>query len=523
MKYLTIASSGAEDFICISDSPVDQTTNNLPVDSKCIRLRTKASSIEGFCPPLGQKIPKENYVVYNESSNSIDYYEAIANTNCSVGYTKKTIVLGQNSRFRYFRALILYGWSMKTFGAFYTGVFPPKGYSTGLAPFRYEVWYFEFDSIEDAYDWRNPKPYNLTPMWLSTEQQISSTTNYQRGVGYSVAMDYGILDSYLHKQYGLQNIDDEDGTKTIFHAPGSVDKAHILSGDYTKVRLYEGIFYEYFYKTAYHSYGYKNIPLWPLRRQYTTTYNDYTDEEKYSIETFSNLYIAGIEYVLPDRYFRQDPIYTDDGANWVYHYTLTPSLEKLESIKIKDTPSSKFESIKIKDIKYMDIMGFYDLYINYYYGSNTYFTEDEGVFLGGRDDDENIVIGADSNCSFFPYSFPWVPNRPTLTLRVEKSRILRTLFYNPLGAPLYATKNSISGYTTSPPDSKPPVMFPIIVTMRGNMGGRLVRHSAIKLGISIVYAVQYGPNDDIQKLPSYQFKDICPPNTIPNAQWILNL
>ena len=58
MKYLTIASSGAEDFICISDSPVEQTTNNLPVDSKCIRLRTKASSIEGFCPPIRTKNTK---------------------------------------------------------------------------------------------------------------------------------------------------------------------------------------------------------------------------------------------------------------------------------------------------------------------------------------------------------------------------------------------------------------------------------------------------------------------------------
>lgn len=490
MKYLTIASSGAEDFICISDSPVDQTTNNLPVDSKCIRLRTKTSSIEGFCPPLGQKIPKENYIVYDESSSSIDYYEANANTNCSVGYTKKTITLYQKPRFRYFRALILYGWSMKNYSTWpWDNSVAPNKSGAGLAPFRYEVWYFEFDSIEDAYDWRNPKPYNLTPMWLSTEQQISSTTNYQRGVGYSVAMDYGILDGYLHGHYGLQNIDDEDGTKTIFHAAGSVHTAHILSGNYTKVRMYEGGFYDYFYNTAYHSYGYKNIPLWPLRRQYTTTYDDYTDEEKYSIETFSNLYIAGIEYVLPDVHFKQNPMYTGGGGYWVYTYTLTPSLEKLESTNTIGTAE----------------MGFSDLYINYYYGSETYFTNTDGVYFSE----------ASSSCSFPIYSF--------LSFLAGITTLPRTLFYNPSGALIYATKNNIYGYTTSPPDSKPPVMFPVFVSMRGDIGGNAVRHAALKLGISIVYAVQYGPNDDIQKLPSYLFKDICPPNTIPNAQWILNL
>lgn len=498
MKYLTIASSGVEDFICISDSPVDQTTNNLPVDSKCIRLRTKASSIEGFCPPLGQKIPKENYVVYNESSNSIDYYEASANTNCSVGYTKKTIALGQNPRFRYFRALILYGWSMKNYASRYQDAsVAPNRLTVGIAPFRYEVWYFEFDSIEDAYVWRNPKPYNLTPMWLSTEQQISSTTNYQRGVGYAVAMDYGILDSYLSRYYGLQNIDDEDGTKTIFHAAGSVHTAHILSGNYTKVRLYEGRYYSFydegnvynsFYNTAYNSYGYKNIPLWPLRRQYTTTYDDYTDEEKSSIETFSNLYIAGIEYVLPDRYFRQNPIYTGyvhqgDESYWVYHYTLTPSLEKLDSTNTIGT----------------DIMGFADLYINHYYGSGTYFTNLDGVYFPS----------ATSTCSF-PYYY------------TTQNHIPRTLYYNASGTSPYATKYSIPEYTTSPPESKPPVMFPIIVTMRGDVGREKIQHAAIKLGISIVYAVQYGPNDGIQVVPSYIFQDICPPNTIPNAQWILN-
>jgi len=492
MKYLTIASSGAEDFICISDSPVDQTTNNLPVDSKCIRLRTKASSIEGFCPPVGQKIPKENYVVYNESSNSIDYYEASANTNCSVGYTKKTIALYQDPRFRYFRALILYGWSMKNRSVWPedTSVAPNRS-SVGLAPLRYEVWYFEFDSIEDAYAWRNPKPYNLTPMWLSVEQQISSTTNYQRGVGYAVAMDYGILDSYLHGQYGLQDIDDEDGTKTIFHAAGSVNTAHILSGNYTKVRMYEGNFYDYLYNTAYNSYGYKNIPLWPLRRQYTTTYNDYTYEEKLSIETFSNLYIAGIEYVLPDRHFRQNPMYEGAGSYWVYVYSLTPSLEKLD----------------LAITGGVDMMPFADLHINYHYGMGTYFTNANGVYFGS----------ATSTCSFPYYSG-------------IQNHIPRTLYYNPSGASLYATKNSIDGYTTSPPDSKPPVMFPIIVTMRGDTGPdigedrirNLVKHAAIKLGISIVYAVQYGPNNDVQKLPSYIFQDICPPNTIPNAQWILN-
>lgn len=497
MKYLTIASSGAEDFICISDSPVDQTTNNLPVDSKCIRLRTKASSIEGFCPPLGQKIPKENYIVYDESSSSIDYYEAYANTNCSVGYTKKTITLYQNPRFRYFRALILYGWSMKNYSTWPwdTSVAPNRS-SVGLAPFRYEVWYFEFDSIEDAYYWKNPKPYNLTPMWLSTEQQISSTTNYQRGVGYSVAMDYGILDGYLHGHYGLQDIDDENGTKTIFHAAGSVHTAHILSGNYTKVRMYEGGFYDYFYNTAYHSYGYKNIPLWPLRRQYTKTYNDYTDEEKYSIETFSNLYIAGIEYVLPDRYFNQNPIYEGRGGYWVYTYTLTPSLEKLIPRRIPSNVGGAH---------------FADLHINYYYGSNTYFTNPQGVG----------VYWATLNCSFplkYNIIFSGIPEAAAFAEPVP-----RTLFYNSSGASLYATKNSISGYTTSPPDSKPPVMFPIIVTMRGDIGNDIVRQSAIKIGISIVYAVQYGPNDDVQNLPSYQFKDICPPNTIPNAQWILNL
>lgn len=486
MKYLTIASSGAEDFICISNSPVDQSTNNLPSDSKCVRLKTKTSTIEGFCPPIGQKIPKENYVVYNESSNSIDYYEASANTNCSVGYTKKTIALYQKPRFRYFRALILYGWSMKNYSTWPwdTSIAPSRS-NAGLAPLRYEVWYFEFDSIEDAYAWKNPKPYNLTPMWLSTEQQISSTTNYQRGVGYAVAMDYGILDGYLHGQYGLQNIDDEDGTKTIFSAAGSVHTAHILSGNYTKVRMYEGNFYDYLYNTAYNSYGYKNIPLWPLRRQFTTSYNDYTDEEKASIETFSNLYIAGIEYVLPDRYFRQNPIYTGGGGYWVYVYSLTPSLEKLDSTNTIGT----------------DKMGFSDLHINYYYGSGTYFTNTDGVYFSS----------ATSNCSFLS-SLIMQNNTPT-----------RTLFYNQSGASLYATKNNISGYTTSPPDSKPPVMFPIIVTMRGDIGGDRVRHAAIKLGISVVYAVQYGPNEDKQNLPSYQFPDVCPPNTIPNANWILNL
>ena len=441
--------------------------------------------------------------MYDESSSSIDYYEANANTNCSVGYTKKTITLLQKPRFRYFRALILYGWSMKNYSTWPwdTSVAPNKS-GAGLAPFRYEVWYFEFDSIEDAYNWRNPKPYNLTPMWLSTEQQISSTTNYQRGVGYSVAMDYGILDGYLHGQYGLQNIDDEDGTKTIFHAPGSVNKAHILSGNYTKVRMYEGGFYDYFYNTAYHSYGYKNIPLWPLRRQYTTTYDDYTDEEKYSIETFSNLYIAGIEYVLPDRYFSQNPIYTGEGGYWVYTYTLTPSLEKLDSTNT------------------IGYMGFADLYIDYYYGRNTYFTNTDGMY---------IPEGA--HCSFIdprfidPHYYYSNFNRILLSpfFAFGLGLIPRTLFYNSSGASLYATKNNIYGYTTSPPDSKPPVMFPIIVTMRGDIGGNAVRHAAMKLGISIVYAVQYGPNDDVQNLPSYQFKDICPPNTIPNAQWILNL
>jgi len=481
MKYLTIASSGAEDFICISNSPVDQSTNNLPSDSKCVRLKTKTSTIEGFCPPIGQKIPKENYVVYNESSNSIDYYEASANTNCSVGYTKKTIALYQKPKFRYFRALILYGWSMKNYSCLADTSVAPNRSKRGLVPFRYEVWYFEFDSIEDAYEWRNPKPYNLTPMHLSTESSISSTTNYQRGVGYASSADYFFLGNYLHRTYGLQNIDDEDGTKTIFITiGGSTNSVHILSGNYTKVRMYEGDFYNYLYNQAYNSSGYQNIPLWPLRRQFTTSYNDYTDEEKESIETFSNLYIAGIEYVLPDRYFRQNPIYTGGGSYWVYTYTLTPSLQKLDSTNTIGT----------------DKMGFADLYINYHYGSVTYFTGADGVYFSS----------ATSTCSF-PYL------------------ISRTLFYNSSEASLYATKNSISGYTTSPPDSKPPVMFPIIVTMRGNIGGCLpsnVRHAAIKLGISIVYAVQYGPNEDIQKLPSYIFQDICPPNTIPNAQWILN-
>ncbi|BAK53738.1 hypothetical protein TMA_050 [Thermus phage TMA] len=485
MKYLTIASSGAEDFICISDSPVDQTTNNLPVNSKCIRLRTKASSIEGFCPPLGQKIPKENYVVYNESSNSIDYYEASANTNCSVGYSKKTINLYQKPKFRYFRVLILYGWSMKNYSTWPWDVsVAPNKSKKGLVPFRYEVWYFEFDSIEDAYAWRNPKPYNLTPMHLSTESSISSTTNYQRGVGYASSADYFFLGSYLHGTYGLQNIDDENGTKTIFITiGGSTNSVHILSGNYTKVRMYEGDFYNYLYDQAYNSSGYQNIPLWPLRRQFTTSYNDYTDEEKESIETFSNLYIAGIEYVLPDRYFRQNPIYTGGGGYWVYTYSLTPSLEKLDSTNTIGT----------------DIMGFADLHINYYYGSGTYFTNTDGVYFSS----------ATSTCSFLPSFF-------------MRDHIPRTLFYNSSGASLYATKNNIYGYTTSPPDSKPPVMFPIIVTMRGDIGGNRVRHAAIKLGISIVYAVQYGANEDTQRLPSYQFSDICPPNTIPNAQWILN-
>ncbi|ABJ91445.1 hypothetical protein YS40_051 [Thermus phage phiYS40] len=490
MKYLTIASSGAEDFICISDSPVDQTTNNLPVNSKCIRLRTKASSIEGFCPPLGQKIPKENYVVYNESSNSIDYYEASANTNCSVGYTKKTIALYQKPKFRYFRALILYGWSMKNYSCcgWDTSVAPNRS-KRGLVPFRYEVWYFEFDSIEDAYAWRNPKPYNLTPMHLSTESSISSTTNYQRGVGYASSADYSFLGSYLHGTYGLQNIDDENGTKTIFITTGgSTNSVHILSGNYTKVRMYEGDFYNYLYNQAYNSSGYQNIPLWPLRRQFTTSYNDYTDEEKESIETFSNLYIAGIEYVLPDRYFRQNPIYTGGGGYWVYHYSLTPSLEKLDSTNTIGT----------------DIMGFADLEINWYFGSKTFFTKTDGVYFSG----------ATSSCSF-----PFDP----IFANIMQYYMSRTLYYNPSGASLYATKNSISGYTTSPPDSKPPVMFPIIVTMRGDIGGDRVRHAAIKLGISIVYAVQYGQNEDKQNLPSYQFPDVCPPNTIPNANWILNL
>ena len=491
MKYLTIASSGVEDFICISDSPVSQTTNLLPDRSKCIRLITKTSSIEGFCPPAGQKIPKENFFVYNESSDLIEFYEARANTGCSIEYTKipidlpKGVAPPSTAKFRYFRALILYGWSMKNYSCCFwdTSVAPDRS-RAGLAPFRYEVWYFEFDSIEDAYAWRNPKPYNLTPMRLAVEQQISSTTNYQRGVGYAVAMDYGILDSYLHGHYGLQSIDDENGTKTIFHAAGSVDTVQILSGNYTKVRMYEGDFCNYLYNQAYNSRGYKNIPLWPLRRQHTTTYNDYTDEEKSSIETFSNLYIAGIEYVLPDRYFRQNPTYTGGGGYWVYNYSLTPSLEKLDSDNTIGT----------------DIMGFADLYISHYYGSGTYFRNADGVYFPS----------ATSTCSFPSYSF-------------TQNHIPRTLFYNPSGASLYATKNSISGYTTSPPDSKPPVMFPIIVTMRGDIGGDRVRHIAIKLGISIVYAVQYGPNEDIQNLPSFIFQDICPPNTIPNAQWILNL
>lgn len=144
-------------------------------------------------------------------------------------------------------------------------------------------------------------------------------------------------------------------------------------------------------------------------------------------------------------------------------------------------------------------MLFADLYIDYYYGRKTFFDTSPVYFFE-----------ATPNCSFPRLAIPTGP---------------RTLFYNLSGASIYATKNSVSGYTTSSPDTKPPVMFPVIVTMRGTGGlfGRYsMSHAAMKLGISIVYAVQYGSDDDHLHVQSYQFEDICPPYTIPNAQWILN-
>lgn len=85
MKYLTLATASGQDYICVSSTPVSD--GNLPSDAKCIKLRDKTSTLEGYCPPPGTKMVKENYFDYDSSSNEIVFYQAQADTNCNVIYT----------------------------------------------------------------------------------------------------------------------------------------------------------------------------------------------------------------------------------------------------------------------------------------------------------------------------------------------------------------------------------------------------------------------------------------------------
>ncbi len=488
-------------FLCVTTNTLI-VTSTLPADAVCVRLRSKNSPIDGFCPPIGQKIPKENYLVYDEQNNILKYYEASSVADCGISYTLKNIQLSTEPTFKYYRALVLYGWSMKNYKFGHGGVTPGRDRSP-LAPFRYEVWYFEFDSLDDAYFWRNPKPYTLTPYrksdlaWL---RNANAENFLYRGVGFARAGDIFVLPYITNAHFVTSETIDYEGLVRVGFANHNDGNLGLPTEQYVAtfpVYVYEGDFYNDYWYNLNNS-NFWEIPLWPLIRR-DADLNGIGEEQINVVNSTSNIYIVGVESVFPDRYLFQNPRtirehrwLTDVFGFWAYAYSLTPSLEKLD----EQAPLCP------------GLFGPYPCHMPFGFADITVSFLDR-IFVDFTDPDGNEAA-INNNCTLLKKtSFgTWTP-------------FPRTLFYN--SSFVYRSLDDSWRNTRFDEvrQDKPRVKFPIKFGARGDDGGGL-RHSAIKFGVSIIYAVQYGRNRSIVPLPARTFPEICPPPTIPYAQYILN-
>jgi hypothetical protein len=455
--YFTIAqkTGSSNRFLCVSDTPI--TGNNLPSTATCVKLQSQGTD-EGYCPPSGTDLPKKNYITYDASNNSITLYKANAGQNCSVNYSPVTIQLGKQSNYLYFRAMILYSFSMKNYSvAPWDTSTAPSSDRAKLSPFSIEAWYFQFDSLEDAINWNNPKNYYLTPLAPNAVTSIYSngSETLARGVGWAREPWYINVSSYKNTGYTPYVKDFQDGGSTAFHSidannvtmintPGSLDGIYTYEGDLYNNLYNASVTNRYFY-----------IPLWPLINKDASVPSDLRN----AIDNFNKLYIASIEQVYPDRGVSLGAPSLGGGGYWVYFYNPLPSLAKLTNV-------GNFSSGGVSDYE-----------INYQFNT-AYLSPGGDGALYKIDTDCNIIVGSD-----------------------KKSRLL----YPTNG---FAVPYSTSKYTET---SSNRIELHLRPLLRFDIGGGTVRDVSLYTGISVVYAIQYGTsnNDVIQVPPIY---NACPPN-----------